>query len=111
MYFVPVLNLVYIKYENARRGSHTRARARVRGHARIRMYIRTYVRSVLSVYRRIKYNQTRQTCVMNQIISDRARVGVGKIIYTPAHTLARSLVRPLAKRIKAGARVKKQNEL
>lgn len=35
---------------------------------------------VHTVYRRIKYNQTRQTRVMNQIISDRGAVE-GGIIY------------------------------
>lgn len=37
------------------------------------------VRACASLHRRIKYNQTRQTRVMNQIISD--RVVVGGIIY------------------------------
>jgi len=48
------------------------------------------VRACASLYRRIKYNQTRQTRVMNQIISD--RVAVGGIIY-PARKGQKSLKR------------------
>lgn len=66
MYFVPVLNLIYIKYENA-----------LVGRASERAYACTYA---CIPYRRIKYNQTRQTRVMNQIISDRGAVE-GGIIY------------------------------
>lgn len=57
------------------------------------------------LYRRIKYNQTRQTRVMNQIISDRARRIGEEIIY------ARAAARLLAKSMKARACEKKLNEL